>query len=126
MEKTSEEILEESTELVEEETTELTEEENSTAEEGELLTESEEEFIGTVSGGDSLTEYESIASALSTLSEDNQMLLAELEESQTVATQTIMDKPLAEYTPTEGLLLILVVLALGTTIFRIVGGIIKI
>lgn len=80
----------------------------------------------TASGNDNTWDYEAFTAALSAMSEDNHQLLSELEEQQATAELTIMEKPVAEYTPTEGMLLILVFIALGWTIFKIVGGIIKV
>ena len=49
-----------------------------------------------------------------------EQITAIMEESK----QTIWEKPIEDYTPTEGILLIMMFLMLGVIIFKLVGGII--
>lgn len=91
------------------------------------------ETIQTVSGGDAspITLTETPGTNESALS--NELLfyaemqtgyLEEINEHLEEQKQTIWDKPIEEYTPTEGLLLIIMALLLGVIIFKFVGGII--
>ncbi len=117
-----------------EENEEQVESEPSTEEVTEELEEIEE-LEGTVSGGDStdiedMSQIEAgitsdlievvLSAEQNELFEKNNELLTQLVE---VQTQTIMNKPLAQYTPTEGMLLILVVFALGVVLGSIIRGI---
>uniref|UniRef100_UPI0040574820 hypothetical protein n=1 Tax=Acetatifactor sp. TaxID=1872090 RepID=UPI0040574820 len=89
----------------------------------------------TVSSGDALEELPEELQEETTevleidyvTTEDLQNMTKELIEVMTEeeTVQTIWDKPIEEYTPTEGMLLILVVIALWFVIKQFIGGIFK-
>lgn len=126
MENNENTIVEESTEeALNESVTESSEET------GTEVLETTAEIQATVSSGDS---YEAgigesiVEVALSTeyitLIEENNKLLQQLVENSETETMTIMEKPLADYTATDGLLLITVVFITGIILAKIIGGII--
>ncbi len=76
-----------------------------------------------------LTDIESsLSETIATLLEENNELLTKLNEyeeaRQTAEAYTIWDKPLEEYTVSEGLSLIDTFILLGIIVFSIIGGII--
>lgn len=85
-------------------------------------TETTPEYIGTVSGNDA--SESALSSDLLFYAEMQTGYLEEINEHLEEQKQTIWEKPIEEYTPTEGLLLIIMALLLGVVIFKFVGGII--
>lgn len=83
---------------------------------------------GTVSGGDAvpmLLELDLDNTDIVALLEDNNAYLSLLLEQQEQQTLSLWEKPLVDFTPTEGILLILLVVVLYVFVDEIIGGIIK-
>lgn len=78
------------------------------------------ELSPTVSGGDSID-----LSELTILLEENNRMMQELTECEVKETASIWEKPLSDYTVTEGILLIILFLCLFVFIYRAVEGVIK-
>lgn len=87
--------------------------------------EATEEFIETVSSGDAVAtvgiDYNARFDEIVLLLEEQGEQIYTLQETQE---QTLWDKPIEEYTPTEGLLLIMMFIMLFVLIYELVGGII--
>lgn len=77
----------------------------------------------TVSGGDA--NDGALSSELLFHAESQTDILEEINERHEAQTQTIWEKPIEEYTPTEGILLIIMFCVVGVIIFKFIGGIIS-
>lgn len=87
--------------------------------ESQEIIEEASDLVGTVSGSDALSD----APALTV---EDITLAAELQAVVTVsAGDTLFTKPLSDYTVTEGLLLILVLCAVGLCVDKIIGGVLN-
>ena len=94
----------------------------------ENIEEIQEVFEETVSGGD-FVPYEVSAVDAQTLTVEDITVAIEAAEIEAVVTvsagETLFTKPLDEYTVTEGLLLILVLCAVGLCISKVIGGVLN-
>lgn len=84
-----------------------------------------EDVIETVSSGDSdpivSSDYSSRFDEIVLLLENQNEQIHSMQETES---QTLWNKPIEEYTPTEGLLLIMMFIMLFVVIYELVGGII--
>lgn len=93
--------------------------------ESEGIEETQEVLEETVSMGDAIPFAISGEDGTSLTVEDITLAINDAEVTVAAEPYTLWDKPLEEYTVTEGLLLILVLCAVGLCISRIIGGVLN-